>query len=177
MTTPLFMRDVSLKLKLGAATAVEFNCDAHLAEVLTTPGDDVTYETLCATGSFSNIGRSSYQLHIVALQDWSSTGLANFLWAHEGELATFQYQAHGTAVVPSASAPGMTGEVRLVAPNYGGEASTYAELDVTMPCTNKPTMAVAAFPAMAEAEAPAEDDPAVIAAEAIAAAEGQTVAA
>jgi hypothetical protein len=52
----------------------------------------------------------------------------------------------------------MTGEVRLVAPNYGGEAATYAELDVTMPCTVKPTKVVAAFPAIFEEGAGAEGE-------------------
>ena len=47
----------------------------------------------------------------------------------------------------------MTGTVRLVAADDGGEADTYAELEVTLPCSAKPTIAVAAFPAMAEAEA------------------------
>jgi hypothetical protein len=35
----------------------------------------------------------------------------------------------------------------------GGEAESYAELDVTMPCTAKPTLAVAPFPAGLEAAA------------------------
>ena len=156
MTSPLFMRDVSLKLKLGAGTKVEFNCDAHTAEIVTEAGDEVSYQTLCPAGSFSEIGKSSYALHIVAAQDWSANGLARFLWDNEGALATFEYQAHGAAVVNSASAPGMTGTVRLVAPNYGGEAENYAELDVELPCTQKPTISVAAFPAMAAAEAGAE---------------------
>ena len=173
MTNPLFMRDVSLTLKLvSGGTAAEFNCDAHLAEVVTTPGDDVTYQTLCPTGSYSNVGRSSYGLHIVAAQDWSADGLASFLWDNEGALALFTYQAHGSALVPSADAPGMTGEIRLIAPSYGGEADTYAELDVTMPCTTKPTKVTAAFPA---ADAVSADDDAIIAAEAFAAGEAAAV--
>jgi len=146
------MRDVTLTLTLVGGTAESFECDAHLCEVVAEAGDEVTYQTLCAEGSFSEIGRSSYALHVVAAQDWSSTGLARFLWENELALATFAYQAHGDAtVVPSDTVPGMTGTIRLVAPNYGGEAETYAELDVTMPCTAKPTIAVAAFPAAAAA--------------------------
>jgi hypothetical protein len=157
MTTPLFMRDVSLTLRLAAGTREEFNCDAHTAEIVSTAGDAVTYQTLCADGSFTEIGKSAYELHIVAAQDWTATGLARFLWDHEGELCEFQYQAHGSdlagANAPSATQPGMSGNVRLVAPNYGGEVENYAELDVTMPCSSKPTIATAAFPAVAEAEA------------------------
>jgi hypothetical protein len=157
MTTPLFMRDVSLTLKLnpGGATRVQFNCDAHLAEIVTTAGDTVSYQTLCATGSFSSVGASTYALHIVAAQDWTATGLAKFLWDNDGALADFQYQAHGQGAIPPTPAqPGMAGTVRLIAPSYGGEAGQYAELDVTLPCSSKPTVATAAFPALAEDEEP-----------------------
>jgi hypothetical protein len=159
VTSPLFMRDVSLTLKLAAGTRVQFNCDIHTAEVITEPGDVVEYQTLCATGSFSSIGKSTYTLHIVAAQDWSTTGLARFLWDNDGALADFQYQAHGTSVIPPTTAfPGMSGTVRLVAPTYGGEADTYAELDVELPCSSRPTINTAAFPALAETdEEPVEE--------------------
>ena len=157
MTTPLFMRDVTLTLEIVGGTAAPFECDAHLCAIESKAGDVITYQTLCADGSFSQSGRSTYALHVVAVQDWSSTGLARFLWDNEGALAVFAYQAHGDAtVVPSDTAPGMTGQITLVAPNYGGEAETYAELDVTMPCTTKPTLAVAAFPATAAVESESE---------------------
>ena len=148
---PLFMRDVSLTLTIGVEPALEVNCDVHTVEVAVEPGDVVTYQTLCADGSFSEPGRSSYALHITAAQDWGPDGLARVLWEHEGESATFRYQAHGSNVAgadaPSDTAPGMMGEIRLVGPTYGGEADTYAELDVTLPCTSKPELIVAAFPA------------------------------
>jgi hypothetical protein len=147
------MRDVSLTLKLTSGTRVEFNCDAHTAEIVAEPGDDVSYQTLCPDGSFSEIGRSSYALHIVAAQDWSADGLARFLWENEGALAEFQYQPHGAAIAPSDDAPGMAGTVRLVAPNMGGEAEAYAELDVTMPCTAKPAIVTGAFPTAAATSA------------------------
>jgi len=152
MTTPLFMRDVSLTFKLLPAgpSRVQFNCDAHTAEVVVTPGDDVSYKTLCPTGSFSNRGKSTYALHIVAAQDWSSTGLARFLWDNDGATAEVQYQAHGSAAIPpTAAAPGMAGVVTLTGPTYGGEADTYAELEVELPFTSKPSLAVAAFPTLA----------------------------
>jgi len=156
MTSPLFMRDVSLTLKLltpPGGTRIEFNCDAHLAEIVPTPGDDVSYATLCPSGSYSSRGKTTYALHIVAAQRWDSTGLSLFLWDHDGEDAEFQYQAHGAGLTPSATVPGMSGTVKLVAGPYGGEVDSYAELDVTLPCASKPTKIVAAFPALAEAEA------------------------
>jgi hypothetical protein len=150
--SPLFMQDVTLNLKLsGAGTRVEYNCDISTAEIVSTPGDEVEYSTLCPTGSYKSIGKTTYTLHIVAVQRWAADGLATFLWDNDGQLADFQYQAHGAGTVPSATAPGMSGTVRLVAGNYGGEVSSYAELDVELPCSAKPTKLVAAFPAMADA--------------------------
>lgn len=157
---PLFMRDVTLNLRLtvpGTGTRTAFQCDIHTAEIIPSPGDEVTYSTLCAAGSYSSRGKTTYALHLVAAQRWAVDGLAAFLWTNDGALADFQYQAHGDGVVPSASAPGFTGQVLLIAGNYGGEVDNYAELDVELPCSVKPTMITAAFPALAEEEAPAEE--------------------
>lgn len=167
--SPLFMRDVTLNLKLtGAGSRVEYNCDISLAEIIPTPGDDVSYTTLCPSGSYSSRGKTTYALHIVAVQRWAVDGLAAFLWDNDGATADFQYQAHGAGVTPSTTVPGMAGQIVLVAGNYGGEVDTFAELDVTMPCVTKPTKITAAFPALAEAEsAPAaatEGEPAAAAA-------------
>ena len=151
--TPLFMRDVTLNLKItGGPTRVAYQCDIHTAEIVPTAGDEVSYSTLCATGSYSSVGKTTYALHLVAAQRWAADGLATFLWDHDGELADFQYQAHGEGVVPAADLPGMSGQVRLIAGNYGGEVDTYAELDVTLPCTSKPTKITAAFPTVLEAD-------------------------
>jgi hypothetical protein len=150
MASPLYMRDVTLKLSLvTGGTYAEYNCDVSTAEIVPAPGDEVTYSTLCAEGSYSSIGKTTYALHIVAAQRWAIDGLAAFLWDHDGELANFQYQAHGDGVTPTADLPGMAGEVRLIAGTYGGAVDTFAELDVTLPCSSKPTKIVAAFPATA----------------------------
>jgi hypothetical protein len=67
------------------------------------------------------------------------------------------YSTLCASVPPSATAPGMTGQVTLIAGNYGGEVDTYPELEVEMPCTSKPTKIVTTFPALDEesAEEPA----------------------
>jgi hypothetical protein len=155
--TPLFMRDVTLNLKLvSGGTRVEYNCDLTTAEIVSTPGEEISVSTLCASGSYSSIGKTTYALHIVALQRWAADGLATFLWDNDGSLADFQYQAHGSGTVPAADVPGMSGQVRLVAGSYGGEVDSFAELDVTLPCSSKPTKLVAAFPAADEEDAEAD---------------------
>jgi len=149
MSSPLFMRDVTLKLSLvTGGTYVEYNCDVSTAEIVPSPGDVVEYSTLCPEGSYSSRGKTSYTLHLVAAQRWDDAdGLAAFLWDNDGELANFQYQAHGDGVTPTADLPGMAGEVTLVAGNYGGAVDSWAELDVELACSSKPTKIVAAFPA------------------------------
>jgi hypothetical protein len=157
--SPLFMQDVTLNLKLsGAGSRVEYNCDVSTAEIISTPGDEVEYATLCPTGSYKSVGKTTYALHIVAVQRWAVDGLAAFLWDNDGALADFQYQAHGAGKVPSATEPGT---VRLIAGNYGGEVETFAELDVELPCSSKPTKISAAFPALDAREADAEPAEAV----------------
>ena len=42
------------------------------------------YVTLCEDGTHSPIGATTYSLHLVAAQDWSTTGLARFLWDNDG---------------------------------------------------------------------------------------------
>lgn len=139
--SPLFMRDVSLTLGEGAA---EYNCQVASAMVEVSPGDEVTYVTLCSDGSFSEVGRSTYALALRLGQDWADAqGLARFLWDNEGAVLPFRLQAHGSATDSSTTAPAMTGTVRIVAPSYGGEVDAYAEAEVSLPCTAKPVLETA----------------------------------
>lgn len=141
MGTLLFMRDALVSLKLaGAGTAVEYQGQVSTAAVEVEAGDTVTYPVLDGTIP-TQIGPSSYALHLVAAQDWDTAGgLARFLWDHEGEDAEFVLNPHGQDATPSDAAPAATGTVRLVAGSFGGEVGTYAELDVTLPCAVKPTL-------------------------------------
>lgn len=144
--TPLFMRDVMLSLKSAAdVAAIEFQCHVSEARVQVTPGDNVTVKTLCSEGSFSSQGKPSYVLVLTGIQDWDTVkaGLAAYLWANEGAELDFILQAHGEAVAPSPATPQMTGKVTAVAVDYGGVIDTYAELSAELPCTVRPTLAVA----------------------------------
>ena len=134
--SPLFMRDVNLRLAVvvGGVLARSRSSIATCTPRRSCRLPATTFRTRrCAPeGSYSSRGKTTYALHVVAAQRWAADGLAAFLWDHDGELADVQYQAHGDGTVPTADLPGMTGEVTLVAGNYGGEVDTYAELDVTL---------------------------------------------
>ena len=143
---PVFMRNVLLTLKTGAGTPAEYQCNVSEARVQVTPGDIVTYRTLCTSGVFSSASPPEYALVLTAVQDWDTTagseGLAAFLWANEGATLDFVLNIHGEAATASASKPKMTGQVVCIPGDYGGTVGEYAEFTVELPCVAKPTMAL-----------------------------------
>jgi hypothetical protein len=171
---PLFMKSISLTLQAeGQATPVEFNCNVRIATIEVEAGDVVTFEPLCEDGAYSESEPPTYAMHLVGAQDWTSNtvpasiGLARYLDDFAGLSAAFEFQAHGQDVAASADQPAKAGTLILQAPSYGGEKSTYAELDVSMPIVGKPTNVVAptAFRAAGRAAAQAMKDAAAPAAE------------
>ena len=146
VANPVFMRNVLLTLKVGAATAQEYQCNVSEARLQVTPGDIVTYRTLCTSGVFSSASPPEYALILTGVQDWDTTaaseGLAAWLWQNEGLTADFVLNIHGEATVASAAKPKMTGQVVVIPGDYGGTVGEYAEFTVELPCVAKPTMAL-----------------------------------
>lgn len=139
----LFMKEVSLTLKVGAAAAVEFNCAVSQAILEPSPGDVVTYNTLCAGGQMSRTSDPTWALHLIGVQNHDGTagavGLSRFLADNAGAMATFVFNAHGVApVAPTPATPAYTGQCQLAAGNYGGEVNTWAEFDVSLTVSGKP---------------------------------------
>ena len=80
-------------------------------------------------------------------------------WATVSATATFWLNAHGPAgTAASVSAPAKAGTVTLVAPSYGGSVGEYAEFDVALPISGKPTtVTTGTAPAVMDAIAAGED--------------------
>lgn len=135
------MKDATIKLKLTAGSFVEYNMQTQSCEIEVSPGDEVDYPTLDGNVK-RDIGAESYALVITAGQDWSTTGLARFLFDNARATLDFEYQAHGVGVVAGASTPIVTGQVKAVPGSYGGEVGTFAEIEVSLPCLTKPTLDV-----------------------------------
>jgi hypothetical protein len=137
----LFIKDASVKFVIPpgpVAGAVEYNCSLKSIELISNPGDTVTYSTLCDT--IQQQGASTYELHAVGVQDWATGGLSLFLWQNAGQTARCIVQAHGKSAAFAAATPGMDATVVIVEGSYGGEASQFAEFDVTLPCTTRPLL-------------------------------------
>jgi hypothetical protein len=142
MATILFMKTAKFTLTLAATPAVEFQGDAADVHVEVSAGDTVDYPTLDGNVA-SNAEPETYALAMRAGQDYSSTGLARFLWDHKGEVADIVLNAFGQTVANSAETPGVQGQVTLIPVTYGGEVGTFAEFEVTLPFVSTPTLAVA----------------------------------
>jgi hypothetical protein len=141
---PLFMKEISLTLQAADDLAgTEFHCDVHAATLEASPGDVVTYVTLCPDGTYSQSAADTFTLHLIGAQRWSDEtdtdgeGLARYLDDHAGEELTFVYQAHGS-MAPSALQPAKAGVCIAQHPAYGGERDTWAEFDVSLPINGVP---------------------------------------
>jgi hypothetical protein len=153
---PLFMREISLTLATVSppGTPTEFKCDVHAATIEPSAGDVVTYVTLCPDGTFSQRAATTYELHLVGVQNWDADGLALFLDENDGLELAFVFQAHGAAA-PSAATPAKSGTCIGMAPTYGGERDTWAEYDVTLPISGVPDTVVTATAAASSSKASA----------------------
>jgi len=142
MATILFMKTALFTLTLPAGVAAPYQGDAADVHVEVTAGDTVDYPTLDGNVA-SNAEPETYALVMRAGQDYSTTGLARFLWDNKGEVADVVLNAHGQSVANSAETPAVTGQVTLIPVQYGGEVGTFAEFEVTLPFVATPTLAVA----------------------------------
>ena len=92
--------------------------------------------TLCADGSYYEEPDPSYAIVFTALADWRTNGLSRYLWEHDGETASFVYVLHPDDV---ASTVHWTGQVRLKAPNAGGEGRKTEKQEISLAVLDKPT--------------------------------------
>jgi hypothetical protein len=144
MATILFMKTAKFTLSVpsGAGTPVEFQGDAADVHVEVEAGDVVTYPTLDGNVA-SNAEPETYSLVMRAGQDYSSTGLARFLWDNKGAIADILLNAHGQTAALGAETPAIKGQVTLIPVQYGGEVGTFAEFEVTLPFVTTPELAIA----------------------------------
>ena len=133
--SPLFMRDVTLTLKLvvGRADARRVStATSHPAEIVPTPGDEVTYATLCPTGSYSSSrARRRTRCTSSPRSGGRRTGSRRSCGTTTAQLADVpvpgaRRRRHADR---DAARHDRRGHARS-AGNYGGEVETYAELDV-----------------------------------------------
>ena len=144
MATILFIKTAKFSLSIDDGTTVkQFEGDAADVHVEVEAGETVSYPTLDGNVA-SNSEAETYSLVMRAGQDYSSTGLARFMWDNANAVADVILNAHGMGVAASAETPEVQGQVKLIPVAYGGEVSTFAEFEVTLPFIAKPVLAITA---------------------------------
>lgn len=139
MATILFLKTAKFTLKAGAAAAVPFQGEAADVHVEVTAGDTVDYPTLDGNVQ-SNTEAETYALVLRAGQVYATGGLARFLWDHKGEILDVEVNAHGATAAAGPTTPSITGQVTAIPVQYGGEVSTFAEFEVTLPFVTTPVL-------------------------------------
>lgn len=131
----IYLSQASVKL---GTTPTEYNGHCTVAEVTVEAGEESSVTTLDGT-KHSRTGSPTYKLHLVYGQDWSTAGLANYLFAQKGTTVPFTISAYGTTP-PSPTAPAMTGSCVIQPGTYGGEADTWIEGEVELSIIGTPTL-------------------------------------
>lgn len=139
MATVLFLKTALFTLKAGAAAAVPFQGEAADVHVEVTAGDTVDYPTLDGNVQ-SNTEAETYALVLRAGQVYGTGGLARYLWDHKGEVLHVVLNAHGQTATAGPTTPAIEGDVTAIPVQYGGEVSTFAEFEVTLPFVSTPVL-------------------------------------
>lgn len=140
---PLVMTAVKFTLSDPDTPATEFEYECHVSAVTITPSQEVIeYATLCPDGSFTALGKESFQVDVTAVQDWTADGLCRFLWENAGLESTMEFQPRGLTP-PGADNPKWTAVVTLPRPPVGGEVNTFAEAELVFPVKGVPALATA----------------------------------
>jgi hypothetical protein len=160
MADPTVIIITNAILKLGdtladvgdTGTGVAYECQTTSAAINATPNLQTVPATFCAPASQAPAA-TGFELAITWLQDWTvpGGGLSKYAFDHDTESKYFSLS------LDSDSEPLATGQVRVVAGSYGGDAGVPLTATSTWPCVNKPTIEVAADTVSASAEVPAAD--------------------
>lgn len=114
-----------------------YECQVQTWEIENNTDDGERHFTFCTDGEFREDADDDYALALTFFSDWRSpNGLTHFMTVNDKQWVNFQLDHH-----PDIAAEHVrwTGEVRLRAPNAGGEVRTEEMTEVTLPIRGKPT--------------------------------------
>jgi hypothetical protein len=124
-----------VKIITFTVDGISFECQVQTWNVANNTEDGERHYAQCPDGEFREDAEPDYALELTLYADWRSDGISDFLTAHDQELVDFQLDHHPDIVGEHVR---WSGEVKLKAPNAGGEARTTEMTEVTLPITGKP---------------------------------------
>lgn len=124
-----------LKVIEFAIGGTQYECQVKTWNMANNTEDGEKLYTQCPEGETREEADPDYALELEFFADWRSDGISDFLTLHDGEIVAFQLDHH-----PDIAAEHVrwAGEVKLRAPNAGGEARTTEMTEVTLPVIGKP---------------------------------------
>lgn len=136
----MVITNASLKFadsQAALTTAPDFQCQVNSAAINANANLQTVPATFCA-GESQVPAASGYELALTYLQDWTvaaGAGISFYLWDNDAAAKYFSLSLAGTTGPPLA-----TGQCRIVAGTYGGDAGTPLQADVVLPIQGKPTI-------------------------------------
>lgn len=97
--------------------------------------DPETTYTYAPDGEFNEDVDPDYSLTLTFFADWRSAGISHYLWSNDGATVEFTLDHHPD--IPAEHVQ-WTGEVKIKAPNVGGEVRTTEVTETTLKCIGKP---------------------------------------
>lgn len=117
---------------------ISYECQVQTWNVANNTEDGERYYAQCPDGEFREDAEPDYALELTFFADWRSDGISDYLWANDLSLVDFQLDHHPD--IPAEHVR-WSGEVKIKAPNAGGEARTTEMTEVTLQITGKPVYA------------------------------------
>ena len=116
-------------LKLGGTTFTNQTWKVQL-----TPDTPIVQQrTLVPDGTISDVDSATWVMEITGLQDFETSGLADFLRDNAGNVVTFEY-----APKAGSGKAKWTGSLIAVHPPIGGEQGSFAEMELELPIVGAP---------------------------------------
>ncbi len=128
-----------IEFSLGTAPSdIAFECQVQSWTMNNNTEDGDKIYSLCPEGEDSEETDPDYSLSVTAYADWRSDGFSDFLWKHDGETVDFTLHHHPDIPAEHVS---WTGQLKIKAPNVGGEARETEMTEVELACIGKPDYA------------------------------------
>lgn len=124
--SPLVLKDVELVVELH-----DFR--HHVSGVTFTPPSSLISWTGAGGNTHYDVPSTGWSVSFEHAQDWGTTGLARYLYDHDGETVAVSFKPAATGV------PTFTADVTFMAGPIGGSVNAFMAGSVSCPCT-KPTI-------------------------------------
>lgn len=143
MTGPLPIHHRKIKvitLTIGTVV-VESQVQSWTMNNNTDDGDKLYAQSSAgAAGEFRDEAEPDYSLDLTLYSDWRSAGITRYLTEHDQETAAFVLDHHPDVALEHVT---WAGDLKLRAPNAGGDARTNEMTQVTLVVIGKPAFTAA----------------------------------